>query len=295
MSDVKERDPILWLGDATPDADVWELTRWPGVMILGGPTILYLKADPPVAVPAGWWICDNNGRPFAASRPVRAARAESEGTPASDAERWERGQSHFCLTCGKLPPHEGCSAVCPACAPANGTCGCAGCTLVETYRLRLEVLAEEARAMAGRHDMSQPGHVADLESLAEFADAPVSRDGQARNLPVRTARQLSGDDLRDAARRLSPQPAMEDYEDASRDGQGDGTTCALIVNGSDVSVPTLPDDRIGVLAHRALAAEGYDWLTIELRDGEGRLLSAGTRAADILGVVYVGKPIGWGG
>jgi hypothetical protein len=70
------RAPILWLGDATSDADAWELTRWPGVVILGGP-ILYLKADPPVAVPAGWWICQDNAGTFAASR---APAPEGQGT-----------------------------------------------------------------------------------------------------------------------------------------------------------------------------------------------------------------------
>jgi hypothetical protein len=77
----------------------------------------------------------------------------------------------LCLSCGKLPPHTGSETLCPACAPPNGTCSCPGCDLAQTYRDRLEVLAEEADKFAATHDMSQPGHVADLHSLAEFARA----------------------------------------------------------------------------------------------------------------------------
>lgn len=79
------------------------------------------------------------------------------------------------------------------------------------------------------------------------------------------------------------------------EGVARGLTLTRIVNGQDVQTPAQPEDRIGVLAHWALASSGYDWLTIELRDREGRTLPAGTRAADITGPTFIGKPIGWGG
>jgi flagellar biosynthesis component FlhA len=32
--------------------------------------------------------------------------------------KWARGEPHLCLGCGKLPPHSGSSAICPACTPS---------------------------------------------------------------------------------------------------------------------------------------------------------------------------------
>lgn len=87
----------------------------------------------------------------------------------------------LCLGCGKLPPHSGSETICPACYPPNGTCSCPGCALAQTYRDRLEVLAEEADKFAATHDMSQPGHVADLHSLAEFARAAPSPSRETRD------------------------------------------------------------------------------------------------------------------
>jgi hypothetical protein len=73
----------------------------------------------------------------------------------------------LCLGCGKLPPHTGSETLCPACAPPNGTCSCPGCALVQPYRDRLDVIAEEARGMCAMDPTKAP---ANLLSLAEFAE-----------------------------------------------------------------------------------------------------------------------------
>jgi hypothetical protein len=77
----------------------------------------------------------------------------------------------LCLGCGRLPPHTGAEAICPACLPPNGTCDCPGCALVKPYRDALEVLAEEARAMMATDPTKAPVH---LLSLAEFAEKQIA-------------------------------------------------------------------------------------------------------------------------
>jgi hypothetical protein len=59
--------------------------------------------------------------------------------------RWKRGESHLCLGCGRLPPHQGCAAICPACTPPNGTCDCAGCSLASAQALKAIGERDEAR------------------------------------------------------------------------------------------------------------------------------------------------------
>lgn len=77
----------------------------------------------------------------------------------------------LCLGCGMLPPHTGSETLCPACAPPNGSCSCPGCALVQPYRDRLEVLAEEARGMIATDPTKAPVH---LLTLAEFAEQAVT-------------------------------------------------------------------------------------------------------------------------
>ena len=72
-------------------------------------------------------------------------------------------------------------------------------------------------------------------------------------------------------------------------------TKTVVVNGQYVVMVSSPDERVGVLAHRALAAEEYDWTAFEIRDEAGRLLAPNTRCGEIPGLLYVTKPIGWGG
>lgn len=51
----------------------------------------------------------------------------------------------LCLGCGELPPHDGCSALCAACASPNGSCHCAACKLVNPYLHRDRIEAAVAR------------------------------------------------------------------------------------------------------------------------------------------------------
>ncbi len=46
------------------------------------------------------------------------------------------GGATLCRNCGKLPPHQGCTAICAACAPPTGACTCAACKLVAEYIAR---------------------------------------------------------------------------------------------------------------------------------------------------------------
>jgi hypothetical protein len=77
--------------------------------------------------------------------------------------RWKRGESHLCLGCGRLPPHQGCAAICPACTPPNGTCDCAGCSLASAQALKaigerdaLRQAHWDARAAAGFDNDGDP-------------------------------------------------------------------------------------------------------------------------------------------
>lgn len=130
--------------------------------------------------------------------------------PRSDLDyaRWQRGESHFCLGCGQLPPHEGCSALCAACSPPNGTCRCAGCellardaapagaaTLLAIYRVKRAVdglngrswdaathlAAEEALLAAG--EKSTPysyAEILNMRAQVVALAAPVSASGGVR-------------------------------------------------------------------------------------------------------------------
>lgn len=73
-------------------------------------------------------------------------------------------------------------------------------------------------------------------------------------------------------------------------------TVTLIVGGNDVVMVAPVDQRLGVLAHAALAAEEYDWTEIELRDRDGNRLAPNARVGqDIAWPVSVNRPVGWGG
>lgn len=54
----------------------------------------------------------------------------------------------LCTGCGKLPPHEGCEHICPACAPPTGSCDCPGCALVKREAGRAS--PEEGRGATGK-------------------------------------------------------------------------------------------------------------------------------------------------
>jgi hypothetical protein len=78
--------------------------------------------------------------------------------------RWKRGESHLCLGCGRLPPHQGCAAICPACTPPNGTCDCAGCSLASAQALKAIGERDEERgpfARCARCDHVKGKHVRD--------------------------------------------------------------------------------------------------------------------------------------
>jgi len=49
------------------------------------------------------------------------SRSMGEGEEMTEHEKWQRGEPHLCLTCGKTAPHSGSSAICPACTPGTMT------------------------------------------------------------------------------------------------------------------------------------------------------------------------------
>jgi hypothetical protein len=65
-------------------------------------------------------------------RPAPAIVREGKGV-VDDPHGPSRG-ALLCLGCGKMPPHTGSEAICPACVPPNGTCDCPGCRLVAGAR-----------------------------------------------------------------------------------------------------------------------------------------------------------------
>jgi hypothetical protein len=69
-----------------------------------------------------------------------------------------------------------------------------------------------------------------------------------------------------------------------------------MVNGAEVAVEPSPYETLGVLAHRVLAAEGRDWLTVELRDEKGFPLNPREHAGAYVGKrIWISPPIGHGG
>lgn len=57
-------------------------------------------------------------------------RARLDGAEETIRRLTEERDAVLCNTCGKLPPHEGCTALCAACAAPTGACTCAACNLV---------------------------------------------------------------------------------------------------------------------------------------------------------------------
>jgi hypothetical protein len=90
----------------------------------------------------------------------------------------------LCLGCGKLPPHTGSEAICPACTPPNASCSCPGCALVQPYRDRLDVLAEEARGMLAMDPTKAPVALLSLAEFAEQASACACRFDSAAGVFV---------------------------------------------------------------------------------------------------------------
>jgi hypothetical protein len=90
----------------------------------------------------------------------------------------------LCLGCGRLPPHTGSEAICPACIPPNGSCDCPGCALVQAHGDALAVEVAEAALAFRPHvrTIASPGGILTgdrLESALRRYAADTGRDLRA--------------------------------------------------------------------------------------------------------------------